>query len=243
MRFKNFFFKFFFEKKNKLLLSSRKNNAGRNNTGKVTILSKGPKIKSNYIFQDFIKNWNKNLYYISSFLSWKKKIICLIKFINGSYSYTPLAYGSYVGQILNTTNLPNRFWLKISPGHTVILKFLKKFSIFFNLSLNNKTIYAKSAGTFCQLISSNFDTNLGRILLPSGLQIFINLYIFVTVGRSSNIFNKKIIYGKAGFLKFKGKKPKNRGVARNPVDHPHGGRTKSNSPEKSPWGWVAKNNK
>jgi large subunit ribosomal protein L2 len=40
----------------------------------------------------------------------------------------------------------------------------------------------------------------------------------------------------ANNLKFKGKKPKNRGVARNPVDHPHGGRTKTNSPEVSPWG-------
>ena len=52
-----------------------------------------------------------------------------------------------------------------------------------------------------------------------------------------------MVYGKAGYLKFKSKKPKNRGVARNPVDHPHGGNTKTNSPETSPWGWVAKRNK
>jgi large subunit ribosomal protein L2 len=48
------------------------------------------------------------------------------------------------------------------------------------------------------------------------------------------MFNKKIIYGKAGFLKFFGKKSKVRGVAKNPVDHPHGGNTKTNSPEVSP---------
>ncbi len=49
--------------------------------------------------------------------------------------------------------------------------------------------------------------------------------------------------GKAGINLILGKKPKVRGVARNPVDHPHGGRTKTNQPEVSIWGWVAKRNK
>lgn len=55
--------------------------------------------------------------------------------------------------------------------------------------------------------------------------------------------NRFLIPGKAGFLKIVGKKSKVRGVARNPVDHPHGGRTKTNQPEVSIWGWVAKRNK
>ena len=50
-------------------------------------------------------------------------------------------------------------------------------------------------------------------------------------------------FGKAGVNILKGKKPKVRGVARNPVDHPHGGRTKTNQPEVSIWGWIAKRNK
>jgi len=49
--------------------------------------------------------------------------------------------------------------------------------------------------------------------------------------------------GKAGINFILGKKPKVRGVARNPVDHPHGGRTKTNQPEVSIWGWIAKKNK
>lgn len=220
-----------------------KNNAGRNNTGKVTTLSKGKKSKNNYVFTDQLRVWNSNLYYVASLLTWKKKLLALVKYINGSYSYTSLAYGSYVGQILCTTNLPRRFWHSFKPGNVVLLKFLKKYSLFFNFNINNKVMYAKASGTFCQLRSISSDINMGWVLLPSGAVKKVSLYSFVTVGRCSNIFNSKVVYGKAGSLRFKGKKPKNRGVARNPVDHPHGGRTKTNSPEVSPWGWVAKRNK
>jgi large subunit ribosomal protein L2 len=115
-----------------------------------------------------------------------------------------------------------------------LLKFLKKYSLFFNFSTKTKVIYAKSSGTFCQVVNIFLETNLCKILLPSGKKKLVPLYSFVTIGRCANIFNSSVIFGKAGYLKFKGKKPKNRGVARNPVDHPHGGRTKSNSPEVSP---------
>jgi large subunit ribosomal protein L2 len=56
----------------------------------------------------------------------------------------------------------------------------------------------------------------------------------VTLGRVSNIFKKKEIVGKAGRNVLKGSRPSTRGVAMNPVDHPHGGRTKTNSPELTP---------
>ena len=220
-----------------------KNNAGRNNNGHITVYSKGKKIRNNHVFTDQFRIWNSNLYYISSLLSWKKKILSLIKYINGSYSYTSLAYGSYVGQILSSTNLPQKFWYNFKPGNVVLLKFLKKYSLFFNLNYDNKLLYARASGTYCQLIDIFDDTNTCKILLPSGSTKIISQFSFVTIGRCSNIFNLHLVYGKAGYLEFKGKKPKNRGVARNPVDHPHGGRTKTNSPETSPWGWVTKRNK
>jgi large subunit ribosomal protein L2 len=97
-------------------------------------------------------------------------------------------------------------------------------------------MYAKASGTFCQLRDILSDVNMCKVLLPSGIIKITSLNTFVTIGRCSNIFNSKVVYGKAGSLMFKGKKPKNRGVARNPVDHPHGGNTKTNSPEVSPWG-------
>lgn len=163
--------------------------------------------------------------------------------MDGSFSYSSLAHGSKVGQILFSTNLPPKFWYNFKPGSLVLLKYLKKYSIFFDLFWNNKCTYAKASGTFCQVKDINLDLGLCRVILPSGVIKISHTNIFVKLGRCSNIFNKKIIYGKAGLLNFLGKKPKNRGVARNPVDHPHGGNTKTNSPEVSPWGWVAKKNK
>lgn len=66
---------------------------------------------------------------------------------------------------------------------------------------------------------------------------------FVISGRNSKQDYKFNRLGKAGLNYLMGKKPNVRGVAKNPVDHPHGGRTKTNQPEVSPWGWVAKRNK
>ena len=242
-RFKKFFFKFYCLNKFKLLSTVNKNHAGRNNTGRITVLTKGVSNKNRYFFIDQLRIWNDSLSFICSILSWKKKILALVKYLDGSYSYSSLAYGSYVGQILNTTNLPKKFWYAFKPGNVILLRFLKKYSLFFNCGVKNKIIYARSSGTFCQIINILTETNLCKILLPSGARKFVPLDLFVTIGRCSNILNSNIVYGKAGYLKFNGKKSKNRGVARNPVDHPHGGRTKSNSPEVSPWGWVTKKNK
>ena len=73
-----------------------------------------------------------------------------------------------------------------------------------------------------------------KIKLPSNKTKLISSFSFVTLGRCSNILSNKQVLGKAGTLKFRGLKPKVRGVAMNPVDHPHGGRTKTNKPEVSP---------
>jgi large subunit ribosomal protein L2 len=66
---------------------------------------------------------------------------------------------------------------------------------------------------------------------------------YATLGRNCNTIPKGILVGKAGININRGFRPTVRGVAKNPVDHPHGGRTKSNSPERTPWGRVAKFNK
>lgn len=199
--------------------------------------------KKKFIFLDNNSVWDNRLYFVSKIFNYRKKIYSLQKHIGGSFSYSLLAHGSTVGQILFSSNLPQKFWYNNLPGNIVILRYLKKYSIFFNLSKKNKCVYSKAAGTFCQIKDINSDFNLCKIILPSGIIKLISSDCFVKIGRCSNMFNKKLVYGKAGFMKFFGKKPKVRGVAKNPVDHPHGGRTKTNSPEVSPWGWVTKKNK
>mgnify|MGYP003341154397 CR=1 FL=1 len=68
---------------------------------------------------------------------------------------------------------------------------------------------------------------------------------YVYVGRNSNIFNKNLIRGGffSSLISFKKVKFNSRGVSKNPVDHPNGGRTNTKNPKKTPWGLIAKKSK
>lgn len=72
-----------------------------------------------------------------------------------------------------------------------------------------------------------------KFTLPSKIIAFTSGWSFVFLGKNSQPRSKFNCLGKAGINYLTGKKPKVRGVARNPVDHPHGGRTKTNQPEVS----------
>lgn len=124
------------------------------------------------------------------------------------------------------------------------LKFVNLYSIFSNIILNkkNKSQYCRSAGTFCKIIKKYNDLNYVTIKLPTKQKKHLNGDTFITLGRNSNLINIFQKLGKAGLRSNLGFRPKVRGVAMNPVDHPHGGRTKSNKPEVSLWGWVTKKN-
>ena len=82
-----------------------------------------------------------------------------------------------------------------------------------------------------------------KIKLSSKIIKFFKIFNICFIGKNDLNCKKLIQPGKAGARQNIGFKSKVRGVAMNPVDHPNGGRTKSPTPEKSPWGWVAKLNK
>lgn len=169
----------------------------------------------------------------------------LIKFSNGSFSYILASNLLKTGGYIYSTNKPSKFFNLYYNNCNTILKYLNYKSIFFNLErfFNYKAQYSKSAGTFCKIINFDYEKNLVKLQLPTNNLIFVNIYCFITLGRASNINNKLQFFTKAGFNFKKGFKPKVRGVAMNPVDHPHGGRTKTNKPELTPWGKIAKKNK
>lgn len=103
--------------------------------------------------------------------------------------------------------------------------------------------YIKSSGTYGIKLKTKKHIKLILVKLPSQLEIFFQTTTLCFIGSNFNFFLNKQVEGKWGFS-FKKTKTKNvRGVAKNPVDHPNGGRTKAKQPEKTPWGWIAKNNK
>jgi large subunit ribosomal protein L2 len=78
------------------------------------------------------------------------------------------------------------------------------------------------------------------VRLPSGKILTLFNDSFATLGINSNLQHKLVVLGKAGKNRLKGLRPKVRGIAMNPVDHPHGGRTNSGFVYVTPWGIPTK---
>lgn len=160
----------------------------------------------------------------------------LIKYSNGSFSYILAASKLRPGDIIFSTITPTRFSLPYRSGCNVILRYLDYKFVFFNIEVNEPFggKYCKAAGTYSKIISLNFDRNLVKIVLPTGVIKILSMFNMVTLGRSSNLDNFNNFFSKAGYSRGLGFRPNVRGVAMNPVDNPHGGRTKTNSPELTP---------
>jgi large subunit ribosomal protein L2 len=99
----------------------------------------------------------------------------------------------------------------------------------------------KSAGSYAQVMAKEGD--YAHIRLPSGEIRLVNLECYATVGQVGNIDYENISIGKAGRSRWMGKRPRVRGVAMNPIDHPMGGGEGKSSGGRhpcSPWGMIAK---
>ena len=169
----------------------------------------------------------------------------LTKFANGSISYIPLLWGHIIGSYVrylkcNPRNLPINQVGNFTRGY-----FLRKNYIISNITpiSKHRPIYARAAGTFCRVFEKLDDFNIILIILPTGSKRYIHKSTTSYIGRNSNWERRFTSGGKAGLSINMGFKQKVRGVAKNPVDHPNGGRTKTKVPKKSIWGWIAKKGK
>lgn len=132
---------------------------------------------------------------------------------------------------------------EIKVGHSLLLKKVPVGSLIHNVSVqpNKKGQIARAAGTYVQLIQKTKD--YARVRLCSGEQRLISLNASATLGVVSNENYKLISDGKAGRSRWRGQRPYVRGVAMNPIDHPHGGgegKTSGGRPSVTPWGKPTK---
>jgi large subunit ribosomal protein L2 len=125
-------------------------------------------------------------------------------------------------------------------GSTRKLKEIPVGSPVFNVELDpgKGGKYVRSAGTAGVLLRKPEGKALIR--LPSGARIEVNVECMATLGRVAGEEHRMESVGKAGRKRNKGWRPTVRGEAMNPVDHPHGGRTRGGRPEVTPWGRLAK---
>jgi large subunit ribosomal protein L2 len=119
----------------------------------------------------------------------------------------------------------NSFTKELKVGYRTQLKNIPAGSIINNLSLKHSKIsqYIRSAGCYGQIIQMSL--LFAKIKLPSNSILNISVNSFASVGVISNLEYNSICYGKAGNKRRLGRRPIVRGIAMNPVDHPHGGRT------------------
>ena len=125
-------------------------------------------------------------------------------------------------------------------GYRTQIKKIPTGSIINSLSLkkDKKSQFIRSAGTFGQIIQTGYLT--AKVRLPSNQIIEVSTDCFASLGVISNIKHNSVCLGKAGRNYFLGRRSIVRGIAMNPVDHPHGGRTNGGRPSVTPWGLPTK---
>jgi len=213
---------------------------GRNNLGRVTARRRGGGHKRRYRIIDFKRaKWGvpatiERLEYDPN----RSAFIALIKYEDGELSYILAPQRLAVGDRVIADNR-----VDIKPGNAMPLSNMPVGTIVHNVELKKGKggQLARAAGTYAQLIGK--DQGYAQIRLSSGEQRMVRGECMATVGSVSNPDNQNIKIGKAGRSRWMGRRPSVRGVAMNPVDHPHGGgegRTSGGRHPVTPWGKPTK---
>jgi large subunit ribosomal protein L2 len=225
----------------KKLIKGFKKSNGRNNSGKITIQHRGGGHKRLYRFINFNRSINIEGIVIKILYDPNRSAnIAYIKNKKNFKEYFILApEGIKIGQYIKSS-----YNAELIIGNALPLKKIPIGSLIHNISLypNTKGIFNRSAGTSAQLIQK-IDNKFAKIKLNSGELKLILLSCYATLGIVSNINHKLIKKGKAGRSRWLNKRPIVRGVAKNPVDHPHGGgegKTSGGRPSVTPKGKITK---
>lgn len=212
-----------------------KNKAGKNNFGRITAYHRGGGHKKLYRQIDFQRITTSGIVDSIEYDPFRTSSIARVynsKLKTHSYILAPknLFVGSLIQSGLDSD---------IKIGHSLPLQKIPVGSLIHNLSLskNQKGKIARAAGTYAQVIQKI--KNYARIRICSGEQRLVPLDSIATLGVVSNEDLKLIKLGKAGRSRWRNRRPYVRGVAMNPVDHPHGGgegKTSGGRPSVTPWG-------
>src|SRR5882757_4436033 len=161
--------------------------------------------------------------------------IALVKYKDGELTYILAPQRLAAGDIIVAGES-----VDIKPGNAMPLANMPVGTIVHNVELKvgKGGQIARSAGTYAQIVGRDGEYVILR--LNSAEQRLVHGRCLATVGAVSNPDNMNTTIGKAGRMRWKGRMPHNRGITMNPVDHPHGGRTKGGGHWVTPWGFPTK---
>ena len=223
----------------KSLLAPLMKYGGRNNTGRKTVRHRGGGHKRRYRIIDFKRDkfgvpakvaaieYDPN----------RSERIALLHYVDGEKRYINAPDGLSVGDTV--VSGPDA---DIKVGNALPLANIPVGTLIHNIELykNRGGQLVRSAGTAAQLMAK--EGKYAHVRLPSGEVRLIHLDCMATIGQTGNVEHENITIGKAGRIRRLRRRPSVRGVAMNPVDHPHGGgegRSPIGRPPVTPWGKPA----
>jgi len=224
----------------KSLLIKLKKTGGRNSVGRVTSRHKGGGHKQKYRIIDFRREKISIPATVAGieYDPYRSARIALLHYTDGEKRYILAPHDLKVGDTVVSGPEAD-----IKPGNALPLKSIPLGTIIHNIELKigKGAQLARSAGTFAQLMAK--EGRYSQVKLPSGEVRMVLQDCYATIGQVGNLDHEKVSIGKAGRSRWLGKRPKVRGVAMNPVDHPHGGgegRTSGGRHPVTPWGIPTK---
>jgi large subunit ribosomal protein L2 len=222
------------------LVEKQSKNAGRNNNGRITVRHQGGGAKQHYRLIDFKRNKDgipgkiERLEYDPN----RTAHIALVLYADGERRYIIAPRGLEVGaSIMSGSEAP------IKPGNALPIRNIPVGTTIHCIEMipGKGAQMARSAGTSVQLMAR--EGVYAQVRLRSGEVRRVHVECRATIGEVSNEENNLRKLGKAGATRWRGIRPTVRGVAMNPIDHPHGGgegRTGEGRVPVSPWGTPAK---
>lgn len=220
MRIANTFAEITTDKPEKSLTVGKHSSGGRNNEGHRTVRNRGGGHKRRYRIVDFKRDKDgipatvMTIEYDPN----RSAYIALLQYEDGEKRYIIASHGLKVGTVIESGS-------NIAPevGNSLPLSDIPIGTIIYNVELKpgKGGVIARGAGTSVQLMGR--EGKYAIVRLPSGEMRKILQTCKATIGTSSNPDHNLVVYGKAGRRRWLGRRPRTRGVAMNPVDHPMGG--------------------
>jgi len=223
------------------LTTALRKTGGRNHHGRITSRRRGGGHKRRYRIIDF----KRNKFDISAAVLAieydpnRSPRIALLQYDDGEKRYIIAPEGLKVGHTVVSSENPVAF----KTGNAMPLGLMPDGMLVHNIELKQGkgAQMARSAGAYARIMAS--ESGMITLKLPSGEMRMVSTNCFATIGTVGNKSHENIVIGKAGRNRWLGRRPKVRGVAMNPVDHPHGGgegKTSGGRHPVSPWGTPAK---
>ena len=227
----------------KSMTEGLRKSGGRNNTGRITAWHRGGGHKRRYRLIDFkrIKHDMPAKVERLEYDPNRTAFIALITYSDETQAYILAPQRLKVGDFVVSGEK-----VDVKPGNAMPLKNIPVGTLVHNVELKagKGGQLARSAGTYAQLVGR--DQGYAQLKLASGELRIVRGECMASIGSVSNPDQQNVNYGKAGRIRWLGFKPVTRGVAMNPIDHPHGGgegRTSGGRHPVTPWGKSTKGKK